>query len=341
MKYMIDLPSGLVERIYGSVGHRADFTLRSFILMAIENQLEMEGEAAREVGGASAPVEDDTHGIVPPEVAELVGEPGPLEPCGEVIGQDQRSDTVDADGTPWLWGQVNRVLPIKFCLRVLANGDEGSGLALEEAQRLVASAGRTYGLYLQQLDDSAERGRVDRLSVGFPTADSEEDAVSRFRSHYLGHRRKDGRVAGASFTLGLVGACNGNRIGLTEAGASFARLENPVLDGDRNGHPTLSEQEVDEYLRHCLAFARGERKAFATILSGVIEGRQSTEHLNAMIGTAVGRDWTKTMVSTQRSGTMGRMIELGLIERERDGRRVVFTATERGREFLRESDDAS
>lgn len=341
MRYMLDLPSGLVERIYANVGERDDFTLRSFILMAIENQLEMEAKKPPAGEGTPARAEEDADPRVSSEVAELVGEPPALEPCGEMIGQEQRSDTMDAEGTPWLWGQVNRVLPIKFSLRVLANADEGSGLALEEAQTLVASAGRTYGFYLRNLDDLADRGRTDRLSVGFPTADSEEDAMSRFRSHYLGHRRKDGRVAGASFTLGLVGACSGNRIGLTDAGATFARLENPVLDTGRNGHPTLSDQEVDVYLRHCLERVPGEAKAFATILSGVVEGRQSTDGLNSLIGSTVGRDWTDTMVSTQRSGTMGRMIELGLIERERQGRRVKFTATERGREFLRSSGLAS
>lgn len=338
MKYTLDLPPSIVERIYQTAGTHPDFSMRAFILLAIENQLEMES-SGRSEPPEQLPNRPDAEGQelhLPSQVADLIAEPVAAEAHADPLDGDARSDTTDADGTPWIWGQVNRVLPIKFVLRVLANAGRDSELTLEEAQKLVGFAGREYGLYLRELDDRAERGRVARLSVGFPTAESQKDAISRFQTHYLGKRRGDGRVAGAPFTLGLVGTVGDNGVGLTEAGALFARLENPILDSDTNGHPTLTEDEATSYLEHCRHQVPGETKAFTIILAGLVhDDAHSTDALNALIAETVGQNWTKTMVSTQRSGTMGRMIELGLVDRQREGRRVKFTATDRGREFLK------
>ena len=339
MRLMLDVPGPLLERIYEEVGVRSGFSMRSFILTAIENQLQLESgtlaEAEETHGGSNGdgPVE------LPGDLRALIAHP---EPSGgsdaAPVPAGGRADVTDADGTPWVWGQVNRVFPIKFVVRVLANAGDGKGIPLEEAGNVIAKASRSFGLFLAALDERAERGRVDRLSVGFPTSDAEKDAVSRFCSHFFGERRGDGRISGAAFMLGLVGLFEDGTVGLTEAGASFACLGNPLLDGSAFRHPTLSEEEIDLYLGHCRQSATGEAKAFAVVLSGLLQGYGSNEDLNLHIASGVGRDWTKSMVSTQRSGTMGRMLELGLIERHREGRRVRFEMTDRGRVFLEEWD---
>lgn len=342
MRLVLDVPGPLLERIYEEVGVRSGFSMRSFMLMAIENQLQLESgtlpEAEEVHGGRNAGGPEE----LPEDLQVLIAN---REPDGrahaEPVPPERRADVTDADGTPWVWGQVNRVFPIKFVVRVLANAGDFDGIPFEEAGNVIGTAGRSFGLFLAALDERAERGRVDRLSVGFPTSDAEKDAVSRFCSHFFGERRGDGRVSGAAFMLGLVGLLEDGTVGLTKAGASFACLRNPLLDGSSFTHPTLCQDEIDTYLSHCRKSVVGETKAFATVLSGLLQGYGSNDDLNSHIASGPGRDWTESMVSTQRSGAMGRMLELGVIERHREGRRVRFEMTDRGRVFLEEQDHST
>ena len=45
-------------------------------------------------------------------------------------------------------------------------------------------------------------------------------------------------------------------------------------------------------------------------------------------------DITKTFLSTQRTGAISRMVDLGLVAREKSGLRVTYLVTQPGQDFL-------
>jgi hypothetical protein len=246
----------------------------------------------------------------------------------------RRVDILDDKGNPWMWGQVNRVLPMKFLLRVLLNEAGGKPIGVPDAYALLGGHSRRYALHLQSLDEEAGRRRDERLSVGFPSGESEDAALRRFLSQYFADVRSDGLASGALVFLGLVGFDPQGRVGLTEQGVRFAEIENPILDEGRVDE-RLSRSEIQFYLRHSLDEAVGEASAFSVLLAGIRNGATTNDELSACMKSTVAASWTDTLVSTERSGAVGRMLELGLVARQREGVRVQFSATEWGLDFLR------
>lgn len=340
MRYMLDLPEGLVDRIYREVGDRPGFNLRTFVLLAIENQLEMErtGEPIKEntddsrwTGHRRDPTQDRIEASVPKLIQRTGSEGFTLEK----LTREGRSDVVDDQDDAWVWGQVNRVFPLKFAIRALCTLSQKGPVPVEEARDRLGKAARSYGLALERSDKLEGRRRENRLSVGFPTGKSESDAVSRYRNQFVARIREDGRISGALATLGLIGLDSEQRIAPTGPAREFAAFTNTILDDQEFDHPTLTPEEIDFYLEHSLERAPSEGKAFACILEGLTRGATTNDELNEFISESVGSNWSESMVSTQRSGTMGRMLELGLLSRERDGRRVRYEPTEHGQSFHR------
>ncbi|HSW31795.1 MAG TPA: hypothetical protein VLH75_20095 [Longimicrobiales bacterium] len=331
MKYLIDLPGELFGRIRVKLGEHRD--LSSFFLLAAENQLaleagDLEPGAAQENESVPRALPNGFRGA---PVTDLVS--------ADPIPFDKRSDIRDAQGVPWLWGQVNRVFPIKCLTRAMLH------LApvptpFDELARALAEPLRGLGFYLLDMDKRKGTRRDERLSVGFPIGPDRDAAISRFLSLFLGETRQDGRVAGALFTLGLAGIDPSGFASLTDEGAAFGRLDNPVLDGGEAAE-VLSGDERRAYLDHILSSCPGEVSAFATIAAAVRGGRSRNAEVEERLAAGPGAPWSEAVVSTQRSGAMGRMLDLGLITRTRHGRRVEFGLTADGRAFLTRAEEWS
>lgn len=338
MRIIIELPEYLVREARKLIAEGRYTDISSFIVASVENQLTLEKS-------------DIEPGTVLME-AEVRGWKGGKRPSRTTGVSDEQGDYsgVEVVGYPkwegrgeenWLWGQINKVLPIKFVVRLLANelSSGGEPPLLEEFAKSAAAAARAFGLDLRRVDEREEHAWGERLSTAFPTSDKVDRALGRFGSQFVGYARGDGEVSGALLELKFGNIIKGDgdiRIGLTRAGLKFAQLTNPVLD-ERDYSRPLSEEEIDFYLDHIIRRVPWEATAFRLILSILDEGVTGREEVNSEIGKRLAVGWSAAQVNTERAGTMARMFQLGLLDRERDGIRVEYRATERGMRWLSNS----
>jgi len=339
MRIIVDVPEYLVERARKLIGQGTYRDLSSFVTASMESQLTLEErESAEQVLTLAREQE---------RVARVSARGLPLAadlsiPQGErpTLGYPTRPGDTLAE--QWPWGQINKILPVKFTVRLLANevSEVEPLVPLDVFRMEAARKAKEFGRWLAKNDAKYKRRWGERLSAGFPIGKDEESSLNRYASHFVGHERKrDGALFGALFDLKFGNAEVVGRalsVGLTEAGLEFARISNPVLD-DSDLSSSLSEEEIEFYLEHIRARVPGEVYAFELILSLIAEGVNGREELNEQIKKRVPLDWTDAVVNTQRAGAMARMYELGLIEKSREGLRVEYGVSERGIRWLRVS----
>ena len=336
MRIIVDVPEYLVERARKLIGQGRYRDLSSFVTASMESQLTLEERESPEqvlaLAGKEEPVER-----VPERALPLTAEL--WIPQGErpTLGYPTRPGDTFAE--QWPWGQINKILPVKFTVRLLANEvNEVEPLVPLDVFRMEAARkARDFGGWLAKNDAKYKRRWGERLSAGFPIGKDEESSLNRYESHFVGYeRKKDGALFGALFDLKLGNAEVVGRalsVGLTEAGLEFARIPNPVLDNS-DLSSSLSEDEIEFYLGHIRARVPGEVYALELILGLIAEGVDGREKLNEQIKNRVALPWTDAVVNTQRAGAMARLYELGLIEKRRDGLRVEYRVTDTGMRWL-------
>lgn len=289
--------------------------VQHFVAAAIENQLILERVGPGEALPSNAV--DETK--LPVAVAIEAREPvtfeavNTLHPLGaaELAGGD--------DANRWLWGQINSVLAIKFACREIAHAATSAGpRPLRELAADIAKRAAVFGDHLRSIDGRQKRGRGENLATSFPT--TKEKSLDRFAYHYIGSRRADGRYDGALFQLGLLSADPDGRPGLTEIGARFATLPNPVTDGDENHVETwLAEDEEAFYLQEVATRMSVERIPMSWVLLAVQAGAKTRTTMNARLATA-HPNWTPAEVETYRVGTLSRLVQLRALIVVRNGR---------------------
>lgn len=324
-EYALDTIRQLIEKGQYS-------SMDSFVRTAVENQIALElpegvepvseGAAAVEVVNPAASLEFPTGkkiSVVTPSSFDVLNLP-----------------LVDEESDFWIWGQVNRILPIKFILRFLAIHlpSDGNMIELSRFKELIRPAGRSIAERMMEVDRKFERVRGEGLAAAFPGGTDAEKAHSRFENLFIGFLRGDGKVSGAAPQLrfcALSRDVDHDYIGITKEGVEFAALANPVLD-QQEAKP-LSKEEVDFYLAHISKHVPGELRAFKLILSAISTSTNIREGINDAIFSKYP-NWSPAMINTQRTGAMSRMNELGLISKVKRGVSVRYSLSERGGQFL-------
>jgi hypothetical protein len=275
------------------------------------------------------------------------------------IGLDRwtESDTIAVNGMPvedilfpkdiergperYLWGQVNRIFPLKVALFVLANmvrEKREKRVNLHEFGTRVSQIAQRVRAMLVQRTRKLTGGK-ESLWAGLPKRASEK-SVGRFTSHFIGYIRSDGVVEGALAKLKFVNITRGsgkdNLISLTEPGLEFSRMRNPILDERVFTEGSLSNEEKEYYLRHISKYVPYEKQAFIDVLTLISEGSTSPSALNDGLKRMWAVDWSLEHVNTQRIGIVSRLTELGLVEKTKKGLEVEYNITERGKQFLHE-----
>ena len=146
-----------------------------------------------------------------------------------------------------LWGQYNRLFPIKITLRVLANIlQENESIELSLLQTEAVNSAREIGLSLKKDDKKNRRKYGEMLASALPTGRSIQKTEKRFINHFVGYYTRAGRIEGAPGALKFLNIFedeeNKQQVGITEKGLKFAALSNPVLD-EENYSKTLSKEE--------------------------------------------------------------------------------------------------
>src|SRR6266542_1441347 len=225
------------------------------------------------------------------------------------------ADDIDMDSLrspkQWLFGQYNKLLPVKATLRALLNlrGHDGNGLPVADAVRKISSEASILGDYFEKLDVQHGTPRENALATAFPTATGSGSAgQSRFSNQFVISVNADGTATGVPIALRLVRYSDGKtpRLNLWRQGAAFGLLENPVLDRAFGGEQEkFSSAEVSFLVSHILTYVPEERVAFKSVLSGLSQGATAPKQLDAFLSANCGdRTMTDAFLSLQRSGVI-------------------------------------
>ena len=252
----------------------------------------------------------------------------------------------------WLFGQYNKFLPVKASCRALLNllRETPGAVPLDKAVEAISQAAWELGDYLYTSDQRAGRSREDSFAAAFPTTAS-NGALSRIRfaNQFVGNLRQPKQVEGQPKKTKFIGfpaalrfmVCAGGKspaLQLTAAGAEFALLRSPTLDSSpEESDRKFSEPEVALLLAHIKDFVPEETSAYCAILDAIQSGANTPDAVDAYLrqrfNLPTEQAITKTFLTTQRTGAISRLVDLGLIAREKQGLRVTYLATQAGKDF--------
>jgi Arc/MetJ-type ribon-helix-helix transcriptional regulator len=342
MRYLIDISNTQNERINNLINQGRYQSIASFILSALENQLYLEESppdvlSSKEMRpNAIAPEQVVSYDKSIREMSSLlsadIGDVAFIKPPADskII---PKALSKDSDSHFWIWGQVNRIFPLKFGLRVLGNllkQNKAETIDPRMFRDIAAQSARNVGLRLMAFEKMKNVKRKERISAGLPVGDQAFNSESRYKTHFLatvrvtdeGKEMLDGALAKLKF-VNIEIIEKKEKIGITKEGLEFAKLENPILD-KQEYDVTLSNAEVDYYLRHIAENIPGEYRAIKLIFSIIAKGTNRRESINKELSRKYP-EWTPETLNTQRAGLMSRMFELRLLERDPDKKGVGVT----------------
>ena len=345
MKYIVDISPKQAQTIQTLLDKGTYGSLSQFISASIENQLALE--------------ENETSELIPyrmekaiqqPSVTKVDSRTGGFEKY-QLVNIPEFNSVIDPPGfdnlvfssqniperQAWIWGQVNKIFPVKLGLRVLHQLlATKEGVELKEFLETAAKEALVIGEKIRTYEKEAGKMRDEKISAALPSTD--EKSQTRYKFQFMVYPRKDALLDGA---MALMRFCNvyadrkKQMIGITEAGLKFSSINNPVLDNN-NFDKSLSEEESLFYINHAKENMKGEYEAMKWMLLQISIGKNERGLLNNEIEKKFGKTWnaTATVINTQRAGLTARMFELGLIEKEKDGIYVKYGVSENGEKFF-------
>jgi len=240
----------------------------------------------------------------------------------------------------WLWGQINKLFPVKVGLRVLYSmlGNE-QWVDLELFKEEATNVALEIASVIRTQEDKNNKIRGELISVGLPDKKSFKSGM-RYKGHFLASLRNDKKLDGAMCLLKFVNLQTNDRgkvsIGLTKPGISFSKLENPAVD-KLNFDESFCKGEVEFYLKHIKDNVKCEANAVKWLLELLDKGITKRDDINNRLATDFGDIWkgSEAVINTQRAGLMARMFELDLLEKEKKGISVQYRIAPMGIECLK------
>lgn len=255
-------------------------------------------------------------------------------------GEPNRAITLDR----WLFGQYNKLLPVKANCRALLRiaAEHPQDVALEDAAPRIGKAAALLGDYLADHDRRHQIARDDLLATAFPRSGPDaEKSRARYANQFVGSVNSQGVLSGMlwDYRLAVLAPGSAARLMPTEPALQFARLTNPVLDGcQTDPAQKFSPEEAAFLLDHIRAHVPVEAFAFRTLIQAIAEGAITPDKLDEALRVHVpaetNRSLSPSFLTSQRSGALSRMADLGLIARERKGVRVSYIVTEQGQRLI-------
>jgi hypothetical protein len=263
--------------------------------------------------------EDDPAAVLKPFglSSPLGGAPSPCDPI-----------KIKSDESEHIFGQVNRLFPLKIACRWLAArafSPAGAEWPVYSAvsDSLGDEAGKL-GTLLERWDEAAGRKRDDQLATGLPRRGNSASR-DRFLSHFLARVTRSGQAQPGAACHYLLTAFQGDRLALTHQGVAFAQIKNPVLDtADKAALEALSHEEADFLFRQVLDWVPRERDDMRIVVSAIVDGNATPGDLVRSVQTKFPRKWTQSMVMTHVSGLVARLADLRLLRRQWQGRNVQY-----------------
>jgi len=234
-----------------------------------------------------------------------------------------------------LWGQVNRLFPLKLATRWIAKKPNGGEWAvLGEISDALADDAANFGSILEALDTRSGRKRDDLLATGLPRR-ANQASRDRFLSQYIARVTRAAEIYPGAICQYSLAAFQGERLALTDAGLQFAKILNPILDqGLADAKTTLNDEEKLFLRNHIRANVSGEFHDLQLIVNAVIDGKDTPDRLLKATRGNMPADWSDLMARTQVSGLLARAVDLGLMSRVWDGRNVTYQASPSCSQFM-------
>jgi hypothetical protein len=351
MKMVVDIPDELVARVRTAVSEGSYDDPEQFLELALRNQLEME-----ESGQSSLPSFGEAVGGGSTQQQEVLTAAHESQPDVDEASGSNESDKLEElswrafdvqtvappeecriDDGP-LWGQYNRLFPVKLVVRrlaILLTDDGTEAISYKRFREETATTAREYGLRIKEVDEHKDRGRGEKLASALPTGDKKDRSLERFKTHFVGQLSAGDELTGAAPDLRFVNIHPEEKtFGLTEAGLEFASIRNPLLDEGIEAEQSLSADERDFYVEHVRSAATEEYEAMQFLADAVMEGINRPTSLSEKVAE-LNDDWSESQAKTVRSGLVSRMVELGLLTRYRVGARGTgYDLTDVGRDLL-------
>ncbi len=355
MRYFVDINQNYFEKINELISSRLYESVSQFILVAIENQLYLEKQGA-----------EKTNKDIITKKEPLVNKENLLEQIfmGEkfnnihMYNDDYKTITMPDhsliakfpqecdENYCWLWGQINRIFPIKLGLRILLNKLESKKwISFDEFKNEAANIASNMKQIIEMMvSPDLRRGRT--MSAGLPKYEKEDVGVvevehskARYKNQFLSYlRNKDNKIDGALAQLRFINLNMDNndvKIGITKPGAEFAKIVNPIID-KKNFNETLSTEEINFYIKHIKENLPGEYEATIWLLEKINSGTNTRTSLNNELSKDYNEVWdvNDKVINTQRAGLMARITELRLIKANKQGNSVTYILNEFGKELI-------
>jgi len=260
---------------------------------------------------------------------------------------DMPADDLEGPITPdkWLFGQYNKLLPIKANCRLVGRllHESPTGVSLQAIAEAVQHHMPDLRKWLSDLDANNDRGREAALATAFPSKDTK--SILRYMNQFVMAINKSGVLSGFLAALGFLNRLDAKatRVSLTDAGLRFALLGNPILDQPHTPDERFSTEEIRFLIEHVRTLVPRENAAYEVVLRAIARGASTPESLDVHLRTLLNNACatiSDPYLSTQRSGVISRMSDLGLISRRREGIRVTYCLTETGRAYINEDETA-
>jgi hypothetical protein len=321
-------------------------TLANFINTAIENQLALEEMPFDERDQVTI-LNDIAHTQVSLNLptSENPQEPKKfIRPASELIKHQINYESLPFEeaklplSDKYIWGQYSKFFPVKVVLRCLGRlSINQNQVKLKDLQNYAYAEAVKIKQALEENDKNSDRKRGERFSAGLP--DSNEKSKNRFVNHFIGYQTANGDNVGILLSLGFVSITGGN-IKMTNLGLNFCRLYNPILDAGEDSSVLFGPEEIDYLLTHLKTNLGREYQAMQKIVEWINDGCNTPDLLNDKIKlldyeqALTGKAWTEVVVNTMRTGFLGRMHDLRLIEREKHGNKTEYHATKEGKRLI-------
>lgn len=331
MRYVVDINQKHASEIEAlvKVGAYKDFA--QFINVAIENQIFIENQDTT-IRKDNIP----SIGITPSQWP-IGSEPKFVSPAN--FNQLPYFPSGVEEKDCWLWGQINKIFPVKVALRTLYS-ELGSNewIPFEDFSKGAVRLASSLRTNIKKQEEILGKGRDERVSTGLPE-ENDFNSGQRYKNQFIGYFRSDNKIDGALASLRFANLKKDKDkvyIGITKPGYEFAKLDNPVIRMESFDY-SLTEEEINYYIRHIAEYVKGEYNAVIWLLQKLSSGISDREELNNVLKKEYLNKWgeiSDAMINTQRAGLMARMYELRLIDKEKNGLNVIYRISEKGKRYI-------
>lgn len=373
---LIDVPDSLVDRTKRAVAVRNCNNSRGFVRTAIENHLQLGEETSQE----SKTLEGALNLVKSESEIEASLEGTQTDYSGPEQGREQQSDDIASvdctdettlslaqrqcddvpmvalPGESWLdkhllWGQYNRIFPIKMAVRGLTSASldssderrpDDSWLTIQPFRRRAARMAREVGTEIATHDERTRHKRGKKLAAASTTGGDLNKSMARSGTHLAGHVECDTELIGSLPHLLFVDIVQESlqRVKLTDSGQEFATLSNPRLDGGIDADKPLSQREREFCTSHRRDIRQKEYAAIQTITQAIEEGHNRPPSPTEWIGH-LSPEWSNSRAETVRAGLTGRVYGLRLADQGEIGHRGIDCQPTVAGETLRANDTES